>query len=133
MPDKLSVLRASYRVMKPGGLIGFLVIAIADDLTAQEKTRMADDDIGPDYADGGPGYPLLMESAGFGRVDVHDLSAEYLDTTSAWIRERVAEAAELQAIWGRETFDERMASQRRSLEAVRDGRLRRYLVTGVRE
>jgi hypothetical protein len=50
----------------------------------------------------------------------------------SWIRERAAEAEALRLLWGAERFEDRQASQRQSLQATADGRLRRYLVTGTR-
>jgi ubiquinone/menaquinone biosynthesis C-methylase UbiE len=132
MPDKLSVLRASYRVLKPGGMTGFLVISAGEHLTAKERARMVEDGIGPEYLDAGSGYPELMRQAGFAQVVVHDITQDYLATTEAWIRERAAEAEALRLLWGAERFEDRQASQRQSLQATADGRLRRYLVTGTR-
>lgn len=132
MPDKLSVLRASHRVLKPDGRLGFLVIAPGDNLTASELTRMVDEDVGPDYLDAGPGYSELMNQAGFAHVQIVDVTPQYLATTEAWINERRAEADDLRVVWGHENFDDRQASQRRSLGAIEDGRLRRYLVIGTR-
>jgi hypothetical protein len=132
VPDKLSVLRASYRVLEPGGRTGFFVIAAAEHLTAKERARMVEDDIGPEYLDAGPGYPALMGQAGFAQVEVHDVTPEYLATTEAWIRERAAEAEALRLLWGADRFEDRQASQMQSRQAAADGRLRRYLVTGTR-
>ena len=77
------------RGTQPGGRIAFFVI-MAEHLSPEELRRFAEEDIGPDYLDAGPGYATLMASAGFEDVRMEDLTSEYEATTEAWIRERDA-------------------------------------------
>ena len=124
------MLRACSRVLKPGGVISFGVIAIADGLTADEADRAVDS--GPVHVDAGRGYPALLSAAGFESVKLTDVSDEYLATSVAWVREWDAESVELQQLVGTDDFVERQASRRQAIEATRDGLLRRYLISAIR-
>ncbi len=129
MADKRSVLRASRRVLKPGGLISFLVIAVADDLTTAETEAARD--AGPEHIDAGPGYPALMRRAGFENIDVMDVTDDYLMTLAAWIRAWDEESTDLEQLIGADQFAERQERRRRAFETTRAGLLRRYLISAV--
>ena len=77
---------------------------MAEHLSPEELRRFAEEDIGPDYLDAGPGYATLMASAGFEDARMEDLTSEYEATTEAWIRERDAEEVELQDLIGADAF-----------------------------
>ncbi len=123
------MLRATSRVLKPGGLLSFLVIAVASGLSAAE-TNMALD-AGPEHTDAGPGYPALMEAAGFEDIQVIDVTDEYVATLTAWIREWEAASTELEQLMGIDEFTERQKRRRQALAAARDGLLQRYLISAI--
>jgi SAM-dependent methyltransferase len=127
--DKLSVLRASHRVLRPGGVLCFAVIAHGNGLTGDEAAEALA--AGPDHADAGPGYERLMATAGFQDVDVTDATDAYLVTLTAWVREWDAEATELARVLGADEFAERQAKRRRAIRAARTGLLRRYILTAT--
>jgi hypothetical protein len=124
------VLRASSRVLKPGGPLSFLVIAVADGLSAAETNIALD--AGPEHIDAGPGYLALMDAAGFEDVEVIDVTGEYLVTLTAWIREWDADSTELEQLMGVEEFAERQTRRRKALATARDGLLQRYLISATR-
>jgi SAM-dependent methyltransferase len=128
--DKLSVLRACLRVLRPSGVLCFAVIAHADGLIGDEAAEALA--AGPDYADSGPGYERLMATAAFQDVDVSDATDAYLVTLEAWVREWDAEATKLARVVGADEFAERQAKRRRAIRAVRAGLLRRYIITATR-
>ncbi|MCH8128495.1 MAG: hypothetical protein IIC70_01180 [Acidobacteria bacterium] len=120
------MLRACSRVLKPGALLSFFVVAAADGVSARDIAA------GPEYVDAEPGYPLLMTAAGFDNVDLAEVTDEYAATLSTSIRARDAESAELEDLLGADEFAEGQSSRRQELAAVRDGLLVRYLISAVR-
>ena len=124
------MLRACHRVLKRGGILSYVVIAIADRLSPDEIATAIE--AGPPRVDAGPGYPELMATAGFVDLDVSDVTADYLTTLSAWVREWDAESAALIPIVGAEEFAEQQATRRGAVAAIERGLLRRYLLTGTR-
>ncbi len=109
--------------------MSFLVIAVADGLSAEEADRALD--AGPEHIATGEGYPSLLQAAGFEGVDVVDVTDEYLTTQAAWVREWDAESFELEQLLGVE-FAERQTRRRRALATVQAGLMRRYLISAVR-
>lgn len=124
------MLRACYRVLKPGGVFSFVAIALADGLSTDDKIRAHE--AGPQYVSAGAGYPALLRAAGFEGVDLIDATDEYRQTLSAWIREWDAESSDLERILGADEFAERQARRRLAMEAIRDGLLRRSIVSAAR-
>ena len=124
------MLRACRRVLKPGGLISFLVIAVADGLPAEEIDRVLD--VGPEHIGTGDGYPSLLQAAGFEGVDLVDVTDEYLATQAAWIHEWDTESFDLEQLLGADEFAERQSRRRRELATIRAGSMRRYLISAVR-
>lgn len=123
------MLRACNRVLKTGGLLAFLVIALADGLSSDETTRALD--AGPGHVDAGDGYRALLEAAGFESFKLVDVTDQYLATLTAWIREWDTESTELEPLLGVDEFTERQSRRRKTLETVRDGLLRRYVISAV--
>lgn len=125
------MLRASHRVLKPGGTICFVVIALADGLS--RNMIAAAIEAGPPEVEAGPGYPRLMTTAGFAAVDMVDVTEDYLMTLRAWVREWDAESTALRRLVGADDFAERQANRRRAIKAVKEGLLRRYLITSAKD
>ncbi len=123
------MLRASHRVLKAGGRLAFVVIAVPEDLPAAARATASE--LGPDHVDG-DAYPSLVSHAGFVDCDVTDVSHEYADTLLAWIREWEVERDGLTSVMSRDEFEDWQARRRRALGAIRRGLLRRYLVAASR-
>ncbi len=124
------MLRACGRVLKPGGMMSFLVIAVADGLSAEETDRVLN--VGPEHIATGVGYPSLLRAAGFEGVDVVDVTDEYLVTQAAWIREWDDESLVLERLLGANEFAERQLRRRRALATVEAGLMRRHWISAVR-
>ena len=123
------MLRATRRVLKPGGRIAFAVIAVADGLRGAELEQARD--VGPDFGVTDAPYPVLMSEAGYVDTVSEDITAALAETQAAWIDAWEAEAAEIEAVIGSQDFSERLLDRAKMAAAVREGLLRRYLVTGV--
>ncbi len=124
------MLRACYRVLKPGGLISFLVIAAAEGLS--DDLARAAVAAGPDHVVTEPSYSALMESAGFDAVKVTDVTDAYVTTLADWIREWNSESMELKGLIGASEFSERQTHRQGALEAAGREILGRYLISGGR-
>lgn len=124
------MLRACTRVLKPGAPVAFFAVALADGLSAADRSRAVG--AGPDFVDAEPGYPALMQSAGYADVALEDLSNVYAATLADEIRVRDAESVTLRDLVGADQFAEGQALRRRELAAIHDGLLRRVLITAVR-
>ena len=111
-------------------MISFLVIAVADGLSVAETDVALD--AGPEHIDAGPGYPALMDAAGFEDVEVIDVTDDYLATLAAWIRAWDADSTELQQLIGVDEFTERQMRRRQAHATARDGLLRRCLISARR-
>ncbi len=72
-------------------------------------------------------YTELITSAGFGRVEETDLTAEFLVTSRGWLTERAKHAAEMIAVEGEASFNERQSDQDVQTRAIEAGLLRRSL------
>ena len=124
------MLRANHRVLKPGGTTVFAVISVGDDLNADQREEAIA--AGPPHVDADPSYAELMRAAGFEHVEATDVTAQYLETLTAWRDEWDTESVELKRIVGDDEFNERQANRTRAIRAIEDGLLRRYLISGVR-
>lgn len=122
------MLRAAYRILRPGGTAAFAVIALAEGV---ERSALHED-AGPPHPETDEGYPLLMERAGFVDVDCIDVSAEYLETTTGWLNGWESEAYELRKLVGIDAFDLQQGRRRQHVSAIERGQLLRYLVSGRR-
>lgn len=128
MEDKLSVLRACNRVLKPGGRLVFLVIAAAVGLVAADLERALE--VG--HVDAGPGYPTLVEQAGFIDAEVTEVTDVYLATLQNWYQAYQDETQALHELIGEEDYEDRQSRRVRNMATVGDGLVRRYLVSAQR-
>ena len=125
------MLRACVRVLRPGGVTAFYVIAPSPGLSAEELAFVTE--AGPTDGDAGPGYGVLLDEAGFVDVEVTDITPEYRSTLQSWIEAYDDEADELRPLIGHEEFAEREARRIAARGAIDDGLLRRYFVRAVTE
>lgn len=110
--------------------MSFFVISLPEEGAPDGQTGPFD--FGPDWPNAGPGYGAMLKQAGFADAGVLDVTSEYEVTLKGWIREWDAEAGALEALLGTEEVVDRQSRRRRSLAAIQDGLLRRYLVTAVK-
>lgn len=69
----------------------------------------------------------LLARAGFRSIEETDLTAEFLATSRAWLTERAKHAAEMIAVEGEASFNERQSDQNVQTKAIEAGLLRRSL------
>ncbi len=127
---KQLVLKASRRVLKDGGRLSFTVIELAEELSDALTVEAVA--ASPDFVETDDRYQALMEKAGFERIESVDVTEEYRETLSAWIREWDKASRELIPLLGTTEFEERQTRRMRALTAVNEGWIRRALFTAYR-
>lgn len=120
------MLRALRNVLKPGGVLGFFVIAIRGGLSAAD--RRSAEDVGPPQAASERDYPSMLESCGFTQVHTTDVTADYATTTAAWRAAWSSRATEIAALVGVEEFEDRQERRRLAEEGAVRGLLERQLI-----
>ncbi len=130
MRTKLSVLRATRRLLALGGRTAFLTIQPVPGLPARERRRASR--VGPPGAAVRTSYESLLRSAGFCDVRVQDRTEEYRDALAGWIVALGSRESEVRELIGDETYEERTRSRRQTLNAVEDGILGRFLYSATR-
>ncbi|MGH9110825.1 MAG: class I SAM-dependent methyltransferase [Acidimicrobiales bacterium] len=127
---KLATLRATRRVLRPGGRTAFSVIFPTPDLP--EATARRAIEAGPPDCALATSYPSMLLSAGFVEIEEHDVTPEYLATARR--KRKVAQrfAAGMVDMLGRREFEEMQAKRRLAVHAIADGLLRRSLFVARR-
>lgn len=123
------MLRATLRVLKPGGRVGFRTILASPGIGKREWELAAD--LSP-HAGAGPGYLVMLRDAGFARVETVDVTRDFVATVNAWLEAWDDHETDIVSIMGREDYEERMLRRRNVLRATQLGVLQRQLVTGQR-
>lgn len=124
------MVRDCHRVLKSGGILAIAVIAIAPDLTDQQAASAVA--AGPPRVAAGPGYAQLVADAGFTSIDLVDVTDDYLSTLTALMREWDAHSGALTSIVGDEAFAEQQENRSQAREAIKQGLLRRNLISARR-
>jgi hypothetical protein len=114
-------------MLKPMGRTAYLSIIVAPGLTKSAHRRAVR--LGPRAIASTRPLDALMSSAGFVDVDVTDVTQDFLDTARGWNREFRRHERELRGILGHE-LDEIQSHCRARIRGVREGLLRRVLVSG---
>ena len=124
------MLRATARVLKPGGVTVFHVIRLGSTPDAEiEATRR---DVGPSLARRDDDLPELMRSAGLRGVEAEDVTPEFRETMRLWHEGYATFEKGLVESMGREDYEEIVAGRERDLKAIDDGLLRRTRYVGRR-
>ncbi len=110
--------------------MAFTTIQVAPDLmpTARRRANRS----GPPAVATRSDYSGMLTSAGFVDIDQLDVTADFVGTAQAWISERDARRADLEAIEPAGWFDERRRASDKQLRATMDGLLRRGLFSARR-
>lgn len=130
MRAKLSVLRACFRVAKPGARIAYYTIFIPPDVSDAGYRRVVR--FWPAAATRRRWPAEMLAAAGFVDVEETDVTAEYEETARGWLEGRRRRYDELEAILGREALEDKLADGEGTLEALRDKLLRRSMLVGRR-
>ncbi len=130
MRAKLSVLRASHRVLKPGGRIAYYTIYIPPDLSVADYRRIMK--FWPEAATRKRWPAEMLAAAGFTQVDETDVTEQYGVTARGWVEGRKRHYDELIAAIGETSLKDKIAEGEGILQALKDGLLRRSLLTARR-
>ncbi len=130
MTQKLSVLRACRRALKPGGRLAFFTIFTPQGVPADVWRRLR------------RGAPLgyrpradhvsLLRSAGFDQIEEVDVTKQYLRVQRALFEANERHQRALRAAVGDEEFERRQDFRRGALKAIGAGALRRSLFVAER-
>ena len=129
MRAKLSVLRACRRVLKPGGRIAFYTIYVSPDLSAADYGRIMK--FWPSASAGSRSLSEMLE-AGFIGVRDTDVTKQYQKTSRAWVEGRRRRYDKLAQAMGEETLKGKIEEGKAILASIKDGLLRRSLLTARR-
>ena len=124
------MLRASRRVLRPGGRLAFHTIELAPELNASKRRRAIS--IGPPAVAVRTSYPGLLRSAGLVATDAIDLTAEYLATQRRWLAATLQYEAGLRSALGDDAVEEGIERRRRTVDAIGEGLLLRTLYSATR-
>ncbi len=124
------MLRASRRVLRPGGRLAFHTIELPPGLSAPRRRRAIS--IGPPAVTVRTTYRGLLRSAGFIEIDAVDLTAEYLATQRRWLAATHRHEEGLRSALGDDVVREGLERRRRTVDAIEDGLLLRTQYTATR-
>jgi len=130
VPDKLSVLRECWRVLKPGGRIAGHVIHAAPGLSSRAYRRAVE--LGPSEVGDRQDPVTLHEAARFSEVDNVDVTDTFLSTCSSFIQVRERYEDELRLAEGDDEYKEQQEKKRGLVEGITTGVLRRSLLGGIK-
>lgn len=119
------MLRASKRVLRPGGRLAFTVVATVDS-PAPPATDASDGFILP-----APIHLPMVERAGFHDVEETDITAAFHSTAVRWLTAAAELEEDLRSALGDRVFEEKLASRRGTFDAIESGDLCRLLITAM--
>ena len=124
------MLRASQRLLRPGGRTAFFTIHPTPGLDARRRRRAHRD--GPVAVASHLPNRELLARAGFVDIEQTDCTAEFATVARAWIDQYDRHHAALAEVLGAEEVDQRQQDRRAQLHAIEDGLLRRSLLVATR-
>jgi len=123
MPAKVDMLRECRRVVREGARMQFSVIAMAPDLSEDEREIAIEG--GPPFVEAPGDYGALLAQSGWRLLERSDLTASFGQSLRTLVEGMTARTDALSEVFGAEEFAERMEFRRASLAAIERGALRR--------
>jgi hypothetical protein len=123
------VLRASRRLLRPGGRTAFFTIHPTPGLSPRLRRRAHRD--GPVAVASHLTGRKLLERAGFVDVEEIDRTPEFVTVAQAWVDQCADHRDALAELLGADEVDQRQTERRIQLQATRDGLLRRSLLVAT--
>ncbi|MBA3287714.1 MAG: hypothetical protein H0U21_06780 [Acidimicrobiia bacterium] len=123
------MLRASRRLLRPGGRTAFFTIHPAPGLSSRRRRRAHRD--GPVAVASHLSQRDLLERGGFVDIAETDRTVEFATVARAWIEQRDRHQDQLVEALGEAEFEQRQREARVQLRAIDDGLLRRSLLVAV--
>ena len=123
------MLRASQRLLRPGGLTAFFTIHPTPGLDARRRRRAHRD--GPVAVASHLPNRELLARAGFVDIDETDCTAEFATVARSWIEQYDHHHDALAELLGADQVDQRQQDRRAQLRAIEDGLLRRSLLVAA--
>jgi hypothetical protein len=124
------VLRASRKLLRPGGRTAFLTIFTTPGLSKRDHRRAVL--LGPRAVGSNREPRDLLDAAGFVDVEVIDLTEAFLETARGWYEHTSEFERELRAAAGDDAFDQQQAHRRQMVTATEDGLLSRALLLAAK-
>ncbi len=118
-------MRASRRVLRPGGRLAFSVVATVD-----PPAPLAADAFG-DFVSPAPIHVPMVERAGFHEVEETDITAAFHSTAVRWLTAAAELEKDLRSALGDRVFEEKLASRQGTFDAIESGDLCRLLITAM--
>lgn len=130
LPRKAATLRATRRMLRPGGRSAFGVIFPTPGLPPDERRRAVE--AGPPNVALRSSYPNMLEAAGFVDVEEHDRTTEYLVTVRRKLAATERLATRLIELLGPDGFVEEKQRRLGAVDAIEAGLLRRAVFAARR-
>jgi hypothetical protein len=125
------VLRASRRLLRPGGRTAYLTIFATPGLSKRDHRRAVR--FGPRAVRSSSEQAELLGAAGFDHVLVIDVTQDFLETIRRWLLHASELELGLRSALGDTLFDEQQADRKDMVAAVEEGLLSRALFVGTRQ
>ncbi len=122
---KREVLAECQRVIRPGGWMAFSVIYLPPGLSAANHARAVE--TAPEFAESDADYPTLLAETGWGMLERHDLTGDFMANCIQKLHAEEDLRAELEPLTGAADFDARHARLRRRIAVLEQRDLRREL------
>ena len=124
------MLRASRRLLRPGGRTAFFTIHPTPGLSPRLRRRAHHD--GPVAVASHLSGRELVVRAGFVGIEETDCTAEFVTVAQAWVDQCEDHRVALAELLDADEFNQRQTERRIQLQAVRDGLLRRSHLVATR-
>ncbi len=124
------MLRACHRVLTPEGRVAYYTIYVPPDVSAADYRRSLK--FWPAVGTRGRWPAEMLRSAGFSDVEETDVTKQFRTTSRGWLAGYRRHYEGLKRAFGEEKLGENIAQSETMRDALKDGRLKRSLLTGQR-